>query len=226
MTLRLQLIVWLIAIASFPIASSGTEIVGTISSSPRVYTETEIAYIRGLNCDTLTTDAKARCLDIKKAALSQLNTATGNTLEKPVRSQTDNEDRHLPVPPVKSETGSDDHRPLVSKSGTTLPKPQMGTGTDMEHQIKGIGMAIGKLTPTDREALIKMIREYLTAKGITLGAPEVKKDETERKGWDGSIKGKKTDTEIQAERAALLAKAKAKRETMRKEYVGHVTLMK
>ena len=102
----------------------------------------------------------------------------------------------------------------------------MGTGTDMEHQIKGIGMAIGKLTPTDREALIKMIREYLTAKGITLGAPEVKKDETERKGWDGSIKGKKTDTEIQAERAALLAKAKAKRETMRKEYVGHVTLMK
>ena len=102
----------------------------------------------------------------------------------------------------------------------------MGSGTNMEHQIKGLGAAIGKLTPTDREALIQMIREYLTTKGITLGNPEVKKDETERKGWDGSIKGKKTDTEIQAERAALLMKAQIKREAMRKEYVGHVTLMK
>ena len=138
------------------------------------------------------------------------------------------------LPPAKSET-NDDHHPLTSESGTTIakpPKPPMGTGavmgsgTDTEHQIQGIGMAIGKLTPTDRDALIKMIREYLVSKGITLGAPEVKKDETERKGWDGSIKGNKTVTEIQAERATLLAKAKAKREAMRKEYVGHVTLMK
>ena len=71
-----------------------------------------------------------------------------------------------------------------------------------------------------------MIQEYFVSKGLTLGDPEVKKDETERKGWDGSIKGKKTDTEIQTDRAALLEAAKTKREAMRKEYVGHVTLMK
>lgn len=111
----------------------------------------------------------------------------------------------------------------MMKDGTGT---MMGTGTDMEDPMHNLSMAIGRLTPTDRDTLIKMIREYLTSKGLTLGAPEVKKDETERKGWDGSIKGKKTDTEIQTERSALLAKAKEKREAMRKEYVGHVTLMK
>jgi 2'-5' RNA ligase len=61
---------------------------------------------------------------------------------------------------------------------------------------------------------------------VTLGAPEVKNTDAERKGWDGSVKGKKTATEIQADRKAALEKAKAKREAMRKNYVGHVTLIK
>ncbi len=75
MTLRSRLMIGLIAIASFPLISSGTE--GTVGApppppTPHVYTETEIAYIRGLNCDTFTeAAAKTRCLDIKKMALSQ-----------------------------------------------------------------------------------------------------------------------------------------------------------
>ncbi len=250
MTLRSQIMIGLIATASFPLISFGTDATNT-ASAPRIYSETEIAYIRGINCDTFTSDAKAQCLDIKKSTLSQSTTAAGNTPSQPVRSQSGSEDRHLPVPLVKSGTGSEDRRlpvppvrsqsgdedreTLVSQSGTTPTKPAkppMGTGAmmesgaDKEHQIQGLGMAISRLTPTDRDTLVKMIREYLTSKGLTLGAPEVKKNETERKGWDGSIKGKKTDTEIQAERAALIAKREAKREAMRKEYAGHVTLMK
>ena len=219
MTLRSRLMIGLIATASFPLISFGTDTTST-TTAPLLYSETEIAYIRGMSCDTFTeVAAKTRCLDIKKSALSQATTATGNTLTQP----------------VKSQTGSEDHHPLVSQSGTVTPKPpkapmgtgaMMGSGADMEHQIQGLGMAIGKLTPTDRDTLIKMIREYLTTKGLTLGTSEVKTNEAERKGWDGSVKGKKTATEIQAERASLLAKAKAKREEMRKEYVGHVTLMK
>ncbi len=150
-----------------------------MTTAPRVYTDTEIAYIRGLNCDTLSSEAKTRCLDIKKATLSQPPTATGNTLQKPVKSETENDDRHLSVPPVKLEAGSDDRHPLGSQSGTTLPKPPkppIGSGAVAEHPMEGIGMAIGKLTPADRDTLVKMIREYLVSKGVDLAGFADKKD--------------------------------------------------
>jgi hypothetical protein len=51
MTLRSQFIIGLIAIASFPIISSGAD---TTSINPprRIYTQTEIPYVQRLNCDT------------------------------------------------------------------------------------------------------------------------------------------------------------------------------
>ena len=146
----------LIATASFPLISFGTELSST--TIPTSYSEAQLAYIRGINCDTFTEVAeKTRCIEIKKMTLSQTLSGTSNILPPPVKSEIKDSDRHT----------------LASQSGTTLPKPpkppmgtgaNMGNGSDMEHQIQGIGMAIGKLTPTDRDALIKMIREYLTAK--------------------------------------------------------------
>lgn len=102
----------------------------------------------------------------------------------------------------------------------------MGSGADMEHEMKWLALALGKLTVEQRSELQKMIRAYLTSKWVTLGTSEVQNTDAQRKGWDGSIKGNKTATEIQAERKAALEKAKAKREEMRKNYVGHVTLIK
>ena len=227
MTLSSRLIVGLIAIASFPLISSGTEGTSTSPLAPRVYTDTEITYIRGLNCDTLTTDAKARCLDIKKAALSQVTTITRDTLPPPVRTESGTDDRHPQMPPPGSQTGSDDrHPPMdpVSNSGTLAPKPPkppMGSGTEMDHPTEGIGMAIGKLSPTDRDALLKMIREYLTAKGVNLTEFADKKDEVKevKKESKTEIKEVKKEarTEIKTIRTTTQNTAKMKREEMRKK---------
>ena len=122
MTLRSRLLIGVLATLSVPLISSAME--GT-STSPRVYTATEIAYIRGINCDTFTSTEKTRCLEIKKAALSQSQSGT----------------IALPKPPEKTHSGSEmEHpKPPVSNSGTTLPKPPkppMGSGADMEHEMK------------------------------------------------------------------------------------------
>ncbi|MBC7504081.1 hypothetical protein H7169_03845 [Candidatus Gracilibacteria bacterium] len=237
MTLHSRLIIGLIATASFPIISFGTDATN-IAGTPRIYDDTEIAYIRSINCDILTSDAKTLCLDIKKSTLIQTTVESDkemniSKLPNPPMGTGATSNRLL-LPAIQKRGGDENSRVAGAGSGGG-PRVRMildgtgtmmGSGKDMADQMHGLNIAIGKLTPADRDTLVKMIREYLTSKGITIGAPEVKKDETERKGWDGSIKGKKTDTETQTDRATLLEKAKAKREAMKKEYVGNVTLMK
>ncbi len=57
MTLRSRLMIGLFAIASFPLISFGTDTTNT-ATAPRIYSETEIAYIRNINCDIFTNEAK------------------------------------------------------------------------------------------------------------------------------------------------------------------------
>jgi hypothetical protein len=101
-----------------------------------------------------------------------------------------------------------------------------GSGADIEREMKWLALALGKLTPEQRIELRKMIREYLTSKWVTIETPEVKNTDSERKGWDGSVKWNKATQEVSTDRKAAIEKAKAKREEMRKNYVGHVTLIK
>ena len=216
----------LIATASFPLISFGMDTTST-TTVPRVYTDTEIAYIRGINCDTFAADARARCLDIKKSALSQATTATGNTLPPPIHTKSGSDANHPQMPPPGSQTGSDDrHTQMspVSNSGTLAtkpPKPPMGSGAVAEHPMEGIGMAIGKLTPADREALIKMIREYLVSKGVDLAGFADKKDAIKdmKKETKTEIKEVKKEarTEIKTIRTTTQNTAKMKREEMRKK---------
>lgn len=69
--------------------------------------------------------------------------------------------------------------PPVSQSGTTMPmpKPPMGSGATGENPGQGLMLAIGKLSSTDRETLMKTIREYLTSKGIDLAQIAEKREE-------------------------------------------------
>lgn len=106
--------------------------------------------------------------------------------------------------------------PLMG-SGTKLEKdpkrlPPVGSGAIMETEMKNLFMAIGKLTPVQRAELMKMIRNYLESKGVKNTNPDVKKEISERKGWDGSIKWKLTQEEIQTNQQALQEKIKALKE--------------
>jgi hypothetical protein len=131
MTIRSRLLVAVFAMLSVPLISSAMTDTSMSTTAPRVYTQTEIAYIRGINCDTFTETEKARCLEIKKAALAQSQTGT----------------TALPKPPEKkhNETEMDHPKPPVSESGTTLPKPPKppmgtgaitGSGADIEREMK------------------------------------------------------------------------------------------
>lgn len=127
MTLRSRLLIGVLATLSVPLISSAME----SATAPRVYTQTEIAYIRGINCDTVSASEQAHCMEIKKAALAQSQSGTTT----------------LPKPPEKTHSGSEmDHpKPPVSNSGTTLPKPPKppmgtgaitGSGADIEREMK------------------------------------------------------------------------------------------
>lgn len=158
MTLRSRLLIAVFAMLSIPLISSAME--GT-STSPRVYTATEIAYIRGINCDTFTSTEKTRCLEIKKAALSQ--SQTGTTLPPP-RRETQSGATEMHHTPEHTQSGSEmEHpKPPASQTGTIEPTnsgekgikdpavkgcgscsltgrqmaPSTGSGADMEREVK------------------------------------------------------------------------------------------
>lgn len=58
----------------------------------------------------------------------------------------------------------------VVSTGAMVQKPPMGTGADMEKSMNGLHLAMGQLSQSDGEALMKMIREYLASKGIVMPA--------------------------------------------------------
>lgn len=103
-----------------------------------------------------------------------------------------------------SNTGATSTTP-PTQSWVILP-PRTGTG--MEAELKGIHMAMAQLSATDREALIKMIKEYLVSKGIDPTKYAEKREEIKM------IK-KQTKEEIKASREKLKEENKAKREEMR-----------
>jgi hypothetical protein len=65
----------------------------------------------------------------------------------------------------------------IAQTGTTMPKPPMGSGAMMEHETKWLMLAIGALSPADRATLVKMVRDYLVSKGIDPAKYAEKRDE-------------------------------------------------
>lgn len=97
----------------------------------------------------------------------------------------------------------------TSQTGVVLPPPPpTGSGGQAEHEWKGLGLAIGALAPADREALVKIIKDYLTSKGIDPAKYAEKRDEMKE------IK-KEAHQEIKDVRQAGRDAAKAKREEMK-----------
>ena len=77
-------------------------------------------------------------------------------------------------------------------------------GSGMERDGKGLMLAIGALSPTDRQALMKLIRDYLVSKGIDLTKYAEKRDEMKdmKKDMHDEVKEMKKATreEIQKKR--------------------------
>lgn len=87
-------------------------------------------------------------------------------------------------------------------------KPPMGTGAMMNGEIQSLHMAMGKLSSTDKETLIKMIKDFLTSKGISITPParqEIKEIRKEAKEEIKEIR-KNTRDALKAKRDALKAK--------------------
>lgn len=83
------------------------------------------------------------------------------------------------------------------------------TSTGMEAELKGLHMAMGQLSTADREALVKLIKEYLVSKGIDPAKYAEKRDEIK------TVR-KQTKEEIKALREKQKEEIKAKRETLKK----------
>lgn len=170
--------------------SFGADTAISTTSTARIYNQVEISYIQGLNCDTFTeAAAKARCLEIKKqVAIQSPVTGTGPVLlppPPPARTESGTETYH-PIAPANdyNYTRSNKERGIIDQSGSThsgttmpMPKPPMGSGAIGENPGQGLMLAIGKLSSTDRETLMKTIREYLTSKGIDLAQFAEKREE-------------------------------------------------
>lgn len=100
---------------------------------------------------------------------------------------------------------------VITGSGTTqsgIVQHHTGSGIEMEHDNKGLMLAIGQLSPADRTTLTKMIRDYLDSKGIDPAKYAEKREE---------IKAIKTETreaikEVKKEKTQII---KTKREKMR-----------
>lgn len=122
MTLRSQLMIGLIATAIFPIISFAAD-TATTTNTTRIYSETEIASIHSMNCDSYTSETKNKCLDLKKSALSQSTTATV--------------DISSPLMKIENESNHE-HMLPISNSGDTTPKPPklpIGSGTTNERLL-------------------------------------------------------------------------------------------
>ena len=100
-------------------------------------------------------------------------------------------------------------------SGTLNPP----TLTGSEENFRGLSEGIGKLSPADREALTKIIRDFLLSKGITIEAKkEMKKEIKEiRDTAKKEIKDTReaTKKEIEKKRDLLKESLKKKREALK-----------
>jgi endo-beta-N-acetylglucosaminidase D len=105
----------------------------------------------------------------------------------------------------------------------------------------GLIGAISRLTPEERTELGKIMNTYIESKGITIISPPATSIDSWSWGASNSsskknsgtndgkvVLPKRTPAQIQIDRAAVKAKVKAlsTNNEERKEYVGHVTLMK
>ncbi len=84
--------------------------------------------------------------------------------------------------------------------GQWLPPPARWTGSQMmiEQQMKWLGMAMTKLTPEQRDELMKTVRSYLESKWVTLPTQEAMKNmkgdmKDEIKDMKSQIKNKKEE---------------------------------
>ena len=141
-----------LVLMSLPLLSRAEE-----QRNPPPMTQAQLEYLAKVNCDDFTGDAKNYCLEKKRQAavmqtmLSGSGTGSGTMLPPPPREDRDSKDRP---------------RPPRDGSGTMMPPPRDGSGASIERDGKGLMLAIGQLSPADREALIKMIKDYLVSKGI------------------------------------------------------------
>jgi hypothetical protein len=156
-------------------------------------------------------------------------TDTGAVFMPPPKTDSGLSDQHPPMP-MRSQSGAidptnsgergikDNAVKSCGSCGLTGHQAILGTGSgaDIEREIKGLMLAIGKLTPTDRDTLIRMIREYLTIKGIDLAQFAEKRAEIKE------VK-KETQTAITEIRNTTQDAARAKREEMRKKIIENRT---
>ena len=146
-----------IGIMGMPFISSATE-----GQMPRQFSASELVYIKNINCDTFTGNSKTYCLSIKAQAAIQSGN-TGSILPTNPNTPVYQTGSGNPPPSWHGR----DHEKNV-QSGAILPKPRTQTGS--EENFRGLSEGIGKLSPTDREALAKIIRDFLLSKGITIEA--------------------------------------------------------
>lgn len=149
-----------------------------------VLTSDQINYIMKLNCDTFTGDNKNLCISKKMQAHKQLEQNGWGT-----------QNPSLNTPPATQETKRDMQPPVGDNSGGIRPPrevgepprpPRDGTGThdvrdqnppsDQNPPHDSIGQAVQKLSPADREELMKLIRSFLESKGIQITLPPVRQD--------------------------------------------------
>ncbi len=107
---------------------------------------------------------------------------------------------------------------MMDGSGSMERKVQMngsgsmeGKNPMMDEKMKGLHMAMGKLSDTDREEMIKMIRTFLESKGIIVPTKEEMKEKKE----DVKTIRKEAKTEIKTMRQNSRDAIKAKREEMK-----------
>lgn len=196
-----------------PWASNNTDTFAEISKIQSPY-EQCLAYVKM---------KKLENFDCKLKTESMLNTRwTGTTSQTAPKPELKPEPKIQPPQPVG--TGA------MGGSGMKLeriPKKlsPTWTGATRDNEMKNLGIALGKLTLTQRMELMKMIRNYLESKGIKNQNPEDKKESSTNKDEDSNKKWPLTREEILANQQALQEKVRALKEKQ-KEYTGNITLNK
>lgn len=167
-----------------------------------------------VNCDTFSGEAKNSCLEKKKQIMMRWTQVrpvfgTGTPNPPPPRRDGDNGTGTLMPRPPKDGSGS----------GWMMPRPPKpeGRNDEIKPPQEALTLAIAKLSPADREELMKIIGNYLTAKGISLPPVWIQPNWKDLRG-NGKIdirdfsrgKGDTTNSGNQD----------------KKNYVGHVTLIK
>lgn len=116
----------------------------------------------------------------------------------------------LPLLSVSADTSSSTTAGTGTTTQTGVVRPPMGSGAMIERELKSLHMAMAQLSPADREALVKMIKDYLVSKGIDPVKYAEKRDE---------IKELRKDTreDVKEMRKKTREATKAKREEMREK---------